>query len=303
MWDEAPMHYRYGFETVDRTFRDILKGTEFCSSDCVFGGKLFILGGDFRQILLIVPKGRREATIAASLKESTIWNHCRVLYLRTNTRIMAHDTSIQMHQQLRYFANWILMIGDGKIPGISFTEGGETNWIEIPEQFLIRNGSHALHDLIHAIYPELSTRYSDSSYLKECDILAPKNADVDELNVIMLSMFPGESRKYLSVDTICPAEGENIDEDMHPPELLHSLNFSGIPSHCLELKKGAPMMLLRNLNQSQGLCNDTRLIVEKMGDKVIKARVIAGSNIGEGVFFPRIILSPSTTQSPVTPSK
>ncbi|XP_028102609.1 uncharacterized protein LOC114301846, partial [Camellia sinensis] len=143
------------------------------------------------------------------------------------------------------------MIGDGKIPGISFTEGGETNWIEIPEQFLIRNGSHALYDLIHAIYPELSTGYSDSSYLKERGILAPKNADVDELNVIMLSMLPGESRKYLSADTICPAEDENIDEGMHPPELLHSLNFPGIPSHCLELKKGAPIVLLRNLNQSQ----------------------------------------------------
>ncbi|XP_028103615.1 uncharacterized protein LOC114302743 [Camellia sinensis] len=27
IWDEAPMHHRYGFEVVDRTFRDILKGT------------------------------------------------------------------------------------------------------------------------------------------------------------------------------------------------------------------------------------------------------------------------------------
>ncbi|XP_028092911.1 uncharacterized protein LOC114293082 [Camellia sinensis] len=124
IWDEAPMYHRYGFEAVDRTFKDILKGIEFCSTDCVFGGKLFILGGDFRQILPVVPKGRREATIAASLKELTIWNHCRVLHLRTNMRIMAHDTSIQMRQQLRDFANWILMIGDGKIPGISFIEGG-----------------------------------------------------------------------------------------------------------------------------------------------------------------------------------
>ncbi|XP_028087431.1 uncharacterized protein LOC114288143 [Camellia sinensis] len=152
-------------------------------------------------------------------------------------------------------------------------------------EFLIRNGSHALHDLIQAIHPKLSTRYSDSSYLKDCGILAPKNADIGELNVIMLSMLPGESRKYLSVDTICPAEGENIDEGMHPPELLHSLNFSGIPSHCLELKKGAPIMLLRNLNQSQGLRNGTRLIVEKMGDKVIEAQVITGSNIGEESSF------------------
>ncbi|XP_028068690.1 ATP-dependent DNA helicase PIF1-like [Camellia sinensis] len=191
------------------------------------------------------------------------------------------------------------MIGDGKIPEISSIEGGEINWIEIPEQFLVRNESHALHDLIHAIYPELSTKYNDSSYLKEHGILAPKNADVDELNVIMLSMLLAESQKYLTADMICLVEGENIDEGMHSPELLHSLNFSGIPSHCLELKKGAPIMLLKNCNQSQGLCNGTRLIVEKMRDKVIEAQVITSLNIGEGVFISRIILSPSTTHSSV----
>ncbi|XP_028063059.1 uncharacterized protein LOC114266374 [Camellia sinensis] len=135
------------------------------------------------------------------------------------------------------------------------------------------------HDTSIQMHQQL--RYSDSSYLKEHGVLAPKNADIDELNVIMLSMLPAESRKYLSANMICPAMGENIDESMHPLELLHLLNFPGIPSHCLELKKRAPIMLLRNLNQSQGLCNGTRLIVEKMGDKVIEAQVIMGLNIGE----------------------
>ena len=58
-------------------------------------------------------------------------------------------------------------------------------------------------------------------------------------------------------------------------------------------------MLLRSLNQAQGLCNGTRLIVELMGDKVIEANVITGSNVGEIVLIPCINLIPSDTESPV----
>ncbi|KAH7860745.1 hypothetical protein Vadar_017576 [Vaccinium darrowii] len=181
--------------------------------------------------------------------------------------IMSNSTSNQDHKQLSEFAEWILNVGEGKVPGIAFIEGSEPNWIEIPQQFLIRNGDHALHDLIDAVYPELNVKYKDHSYLKERGILAPKNADVDELNNIMLSMIPGESQTYLSADTLCPTESGSFEDDMNPPELLHSLNFPGIPSHSPEKKKGAPAMLLRNLNQSQGLCNGTRLIIQKMGEK------------------------------------
>lgn len=42
IWDEAPMMSKYCFETLDRTMRDILK------CDKVFGGKVVVLGGDFR---------------------------------------------------------------------------------------------------------------------------------------------------------------------------------------------------------------------------------------------------------------
>ncbi|KAK7260859.1 hypothetical protein RIF29_27158 [Crotalaria pallida] len=39
IWDEAPMAYRYAFETLDRTFKDIL------DNDAPFGGKIMIMGG------------------------------------------------------------------------------------------------------------------------------------------------------------------------------------------------------------------------------------------------------------------
>ena len=51
-------------------------------------------------------------------------------------------------------------------------------------------------------------------------------------------------------------------------------------------------MLLRNLNQTYGLCNDTRLIITKLFDRLIKAKILTGNNIGHKVFIPRIISTP-----------
>jgi ATP-dependent DNA helicase PIF1 len=66
----------------------------------------------------------------------------------------------------------------------------------------------------------------------------------------------------------------------------------------LELKVGVPILLLRNLNQSIGLCNGTRLIVKRLGQRVIEVEIIIGNNVGKRVFILRIIMSPSGTDWP-----
>ncbi|XP_075112513.1 uncharacterized protein LOC142182255 [Nicotiana tabacum] len=53
IWDEAPMANHQMIETVDRSFRDIMDINE------PFGGKVMVFGGDFRQVLPIVPKSTR----------------------------------------------------------------------------------------------------------------------------------------------------------------------------------------------------------------------------------------------------
>lgn len=52
-------------------------------------------------------------------------------------------------------------------------------------------------------------------------------------------------------------------------------------------------MLLRNIDQSLGLCNDTRLIITKMRKYKLKGMVISDNNIGQKVFIPRLSLTPS----------
>lgn len=61
------MARRQTIETVDRSFRDIM------DIDKPFGGKVIVFGGDFRQVLPIVPKFTRAETVNASLAKSYLW--------------------------------------------------------------------------------------------------------------------------------------------------------------------------------------------------------------------------------------
>ena len=53
------MTKRYCFEALDKTMRDILRFSKPNSFDQPFGGKVIILGGDFRQVLPVIRKGTR----------------------------------------------------------------------------------------------------------------------------------------------------------------------------------------------------------------------------------------------------
>ena len=55
-------------------------------------------------------------------------------------------------------------------------------------------------------------------------------------------------------------------------------------------------MLIRNLDQSEGLCNGTRLTVTRMPNHVIEAKIISGTHVGNTIYISRMSLSPS--QSP-----
>jgi ATP-dependent DNA helicase PIF1 len=105
----------------------------------------------------------------------------------------------------------------------------------------------------------------------QCSILAPKNTDVDEVNNAILESISEKSHTYLSTNSLTPTEeGANVVarvsmDSLYLVEFLDTLQFSGIANHELELKVGVPILLLRNLNQSIGLCNGMRLIVKRLG--------------------------------------
>ena len=49
IWDEGPMAHKFCFEALDQSLRDIIKAKS--SPHKIFGGKVMVFGGDFRQIL------------------------------------------------------------------------------------------------------------------------------------------------------------------------------------------------------------------------------------------------------------
>jgi ATP-dependent DNA helicase PIF1 len=97
----------------------------------------------------------------------------------------------------------------------------------------------------------------------------------------------GEVYVFLSADRIV----EDGGRDIYPPEYLNCVEVANLPHHELKIKIGTPVILLRNLNPSAGLCNGTRLRVLRCGQRVVEGEILGGKHVGERVFIPRIPLS------------
>ena len=79
-------------------------------------------------------------------------------------------------------------------------------------------------------------------------------------------------------------------------EYLHTLRPNGFPQHILSLKSGMPIMLLRNINPRQGLCNGTRLIFDRcIESKLLQCRIVESGRV---VLIPRITFIPKPTEFP-----
>ncbi|GKB98083.1 ATP-dependent DNA helicase PIF1-like protein [Tanacetum coccineum] len=78
IWDEALMINRHCYEAFDRTLKDICRSDRSTASKQVFGGKVVLFGGDFRQILPVIPNSSRQDVVHATINSSYLWEHCTV---------------------------------------------------------------------------------------------------------------------------------------------------------------------------------------------------------------------------------
>ncbi|KAL7612133.1 hypothetical protein Lser_V15G06164 [Lactuca serriola] len=119
-------------------------------------------------------------------------------------------------------------------------------------------------------------------------ILSTRNDSVDEINDLLICRFHGEEKIYYSFDEVV-----DYINNFYPVEFLNTLSVSGLPPHYLRLKVGCPIILLRNLDPSNGLCNGTRLICKGFQHNVVDAEIAVGQHAGKRVFLPMIPLCPS----------
>ncbi len=269
LWDEAPMTNKLAFEAVDRTLRDLTDKNE------PFGGIIFIMSRDFRQVLPVIPQGSHADIVFALIKNSYLWQSVEVFRLSENMRA---DDAIVVHPDLGNctFADWLLCFGNNELDTI------DEDYIKCPDMMkLLPADTRAM---AVAIYPQLHEGHVTNEYLPKRVILAPRNKEVSLINVMVLSYLLGAQVDFLSAD---------FAEDMevaytYPSEFLNTLEVSGMPSHKLSFKIGAPVMLLRNLDPLVGLCNGTRLIIRRFTMRVVEAEIITGKGAGNVAFIPRI---------------
>ncbi|XP_027157966.1 ATP-dependent DNA helicase PIF1-like [Coffea eugenioides] len=271
VWDEASMAKRETIEAFDDLLRDIM------DSGFPFGGKVVVFGGDFRQTLPVIERATKQVLVEASFPNSILWSKLHRLRLKQNMRAMLDPA----------FCQFLLRIGEGKE---RVDANGE---ITLPPDIVIPyyNKEESLNRLLESVFPDLQL-YSKDPYtmINRC-ILAPKNSSVDELNELLINRFPGNLQVYISSDRTVEQRHQGDYEDF-----LNSQNPKGLPPHKLLLKENCPIMLLRNLNPNEGLCNGTRLICRELSSNIISAEIVFGTHARKRVFIPKIPLQTSDNE-------
>jgi hypothetical protein len=281
IWDEVPMQHKYCFEVVHRLFVDLRSATD----DVLFGGVPAVFGGDFAQILPVVPHGSRADIVQACLQRSWIWPRLRQLSLRINMRVR-DDPSEQD------FVSWI-----SSLPYNPALNGQVTLPPFVPQAMSVT-------DLIDHVYPQERLLQAPGNYqaFRGRAILSTRNDTVRGLNQTILDAFSSQERTYLAVDSADVNEADPGIAEL-PPEVLQNICLPSLPLSRLQLKVGAPVMLLRNLYPREGLCNGSRMAIHSLGRFTIQVRLLGGDFDGQLRTIPRIKLQSTDEQLSFTLSR
>ena len=260
-----------------------------------------VFGGDFRQVLPVIPRGTRGQIVNAAFNQSQrLWPHIEVHRLHENMRVQtlraAGDAAGAARQQ--EFAAWLQRVGEGTEPTCPAV--GE-DCIRLPDEIVCGGGQRegTLEELIEGVYGGLDTIQGEDArqeFIVERAILTPLNDDVDSVNELMTARMCAhrdgvgvvDSRVYSSSDSVVRGEETGF---MWPTEFLNSLSLLGLPPHNLHLHVGCPIILLRNMSAT--LANGTRLVVTRLMDNIVQAKVATGPAKGRVVMLPRLNLVPS----------
>ncbi|XP_052157107.1 uncharacterized protein LOC127774827 isoform X3 [Oryza glaberrima] len=215
-----------------------------------------------------------------------------------NMRLQSSSLSDAYHQRLEEFAEWLLQVGEGAVPDSCPADQDDASWIKIPEYLLLPTEARNLSGLISFVY-DASINFHTANYLCDRAILAPTNEIAANINSQIISQLSTQEMSYYSSDTIEDATSNRATLDaLYPTEFLNTIQFSGLPDHHIQLKVGVPVMLLRNLNPSKGLCNGTRLIVTQLTRRVIEGEIITGKAKGSKAYIPRIVTTSNDKKWP-----
>ncbi|GJV77276.1 DNA helicase, partial [Tanacetum coccineum] len=146
--DESPMNDHHCFETLDRTLRDLLD-----KPNRLFGGKMVMLGRDFRQTLLVKKSASRIEVIQSSVEVDS--------------------------ERVSCIAQWLLDVGNRDIGTPDESDLENSSWINIPEEYCIPVDKNGISNLIRFIYDDDTLHYPFAAKLQDKAIVCPRNDTVD----------------------------------------------------------------------------------------------------------------------------
>ncbi|XP_008557720.1 uncharacterized protein LOC103578407 [Microplitis demolitor] len=193
IWDEAPMAPRHKLELVNRTLCDIM------NNDLPFGGKIVVLGGDFRQLLPIKVNATRSETINLSIKFSSSWKCFTKFTLTHNMRALPEE---------KEFVKFLLTIGN-------VTSNNRDDYADIPENCIPPNNSNIVHD----IYGDLIKNKHYDDFTKVA-ILSPRDADVNEINDQVIDLLDVTTEKNYTTLQATRQESSLTSTISRPPNTI-----------------------------------------------------------------------------------
>ena len=287
--DEATMLDNRQLAAMDRSLQDLMGCPE------PFGNKVLVLSGDMRQCLPVVPGASRAGIVERCINQSPLWQHFQVMELTKNLRVLTSND-----QRLIEWDTLTTRIGNG-----TYGAGPDGDMVTFPPEMCMKiqdntnldsnRESRSLMQLADKVFPQLKDNIRDANWLNGRAILTPTNKAVDGINNMIVEKLPGQEVKLYSADQV----DDLRDSRGFSVEYINSLNPNGMPHHCLTLKPGVPLMLLRNLEPKRGLCNGSRLIFHTMSTNN-RLMICSYSFNGEEheVAIPRIILKPKDKEFP-----
>ena len=271
--DEMSMGHRYVFEAIDRTLR-VLRD----APDTLFGGLTVIMSGDWTQIPPVIKRGSKADIIGATLKFSFIYRSSEKTSFSRNLRANS-DPSYASYLKSVSIGSNIDVDGKVALPHSTILN------VENPQR------QDKMLSLCDWVFDGINGNH-DPQWLTERAIICPLNEMVDKVNKHVMNRIPGVIHNLKSADSV------DENHQLYPTEFLNSLSVSGLPPHNLELKVGAPIMLIRNIDTVKGHCNGSKYIVKEIRPHVISALTMNGPQKGHILFIPRIPMSPSSTTFP-----
>lgn len=80
------------------------------------------------------------------------------------------------------FSQWILDLGDRRLPITSCVGESEPFWRGIPDEFLVITTDDKIVAKVDVVYTDFSRYFFDPDYLHSRAILSPTNEVVDKIN-------------------------------------------------------------------------------------------------------------------------